>query len=147
MTADGRLEFNSSTQAPHGVRDALAVFLGLEPGQVHVVTPDVGGGFGAKASVYPEESSSAGARSGSGVPCAGPRHARRACSDSATAAPRCSTCEIGGSRDGTVQAYRIDVLQDCGAYPGFGAVLPFMTRTMASGPTRSPRPSARASRS
>ncbi len=41
--------------------------------------------------------------------------------------------EIGGRRDGTVEAYRLTVLQDAGAYPSMGAVLPFMTRTMASG--------------
>ena len=41
--------------------------------------------------------------------------------------------EIGGSRDGRILAYRIDVVQDSGAYPAIGAVLPFMTRTMASG--------------
>ena len=37
------------TQAPHGVRDGLAGALGLEPDDVRVVAPAVGGGFGAKA--------------------------------------------------------------------------------------------------
>jgi len=41
--------------------------------------------------------------------------------------------EIGGSRDGKVEAYRLTVLQDVGAYPGMGTFLPFMTRTMAPG--------------
>lgn len=41
--------------------------------------------------------------------------------------------EIGGRRDGTVEAYRLTVLQDVGAYPGMGTFLPFMTRTMAPG--------------
>jgi carbon-monoxide dehydrogenase large subunit len=41
--------------------------------------------------------------------------------------------EMGGSRDGTIQAFRLNVLQDAGAYPAIGAVLPFMTRMMASG--------------
>jgi carbon-monoxide dehydrogenase large subunit len=41
--------------------------------------------------------------------------------------------EIGGSRDGKVLAYRLTVLQDAGAYPRIGAVLPFMTRTMLTG--------------
>ena len=43
------------------------------------------------------------------------------------------TIEIGGSRDGKVEAYRLTVLQDVGAYPGMGTFLPFMTRTMAPG--------------
>ena len=52
---DGRLEFYSATQAPHAVRDTLASMLNIEPDMVHVIAPDVGGGFGAKASVYPED--------------------------------------------------------------------------------------------
>ena len=41
--------------------------------------------------------------------------------------------ELGGSRDGTIKAFRLTVMQDAGAYPSIGAVLPFMTRMMASG--------------
>jgi carbon-monoxide dehydrogenase large subunit len=41
---------------------------------------------------------------------------------------------LGGTREGIVQSYRIEVLQDSGAYAGFGTVLPFMTRVMTSGP-------------
>jgi carbon-monoxide dehydrogenase large subunit len=41
--------------------------------------------------------------------------------------------EIGGSRDGNVEAYRLTVLQDAGAYPAIGAILPFLTRLMAPG--------------
>jgi carbon-monoxide dehydrogenase large subunit len=45
----------SSTQIPHLVADAITESLTLEAGQVRVVAPDVGGGFGIKAQVYPEE--------------------------------------------------------------------------------------------
>jgi carbon-monoxide dehydrogenase large subunit len=40
---------------------------------------------------------------------------------------------IGGSRDGKVAAYRLEVVQDAGAYPSLGSFLPFLTRVMASG--------------
>src|SRR5207253_592805 len=40
---------------------------------------------------------------------------------------------IGGSRDGRIDAYRLEVVQDAGAYPTMGAVLPWMTRTMLTG--------------
>ena len=43
------------------------------------------------------------------------------------------TVEIGGSREGKVQAYRLTVLQDAGGYPAIGAILPFLTRIMAPG--------------
>lgn len=45
----------SSSQAPHWLRNALASHFGLDPGELRVVAPDVGGGFGIKSMVYPEE--------------------------------------------------------------------------------------------
>jgi carbon-monoxide dehydrogenase large subunit len=45
----------TSTQTPHTVRVAIAAILGLDERQVRVVAPDVGGGFGPKARLYPEE--------------------------------------------------------------------------------------------
>ena len=52
---DGRLTFWSSNQTPHGCRSRVAATYGLAEEQVHVITPDVGGGFGAKIGVYPED--------------------------------------------------------------------------------------------
>ncbi|MBO0775658.1 MAG: molybdopterin-dependent oxidoreductase, partial [Actinobacteria bacterium] len=49
---------------------------------------------------------------------------------------------IGGSRDGTVTAYRLEILQDAGAYPRFGAFLPSLTILMAPGPYDIPRAEA-----
>jgi len=51
----GGLVVWSSTQVPHLVAVAIGECLGLKPGQVRVVAADVGGGFGIKAQVYPEE--------------------------------------------------------------------------------------------
>ena len=45
----------ASTQTPHTVRVALAEILDLEERRIRVVAPDVGGGFGPKARLYPEE--------------------------------------------------------------------------------------------
>ena len=45
----------TSTQVPHRVRDGVATALGLSARQVRVITPDVGGAFGLKAVLYPEE--------------------------------------------------------------------------------------------
>jgi len=53
--AGGGVQVWSSTQAPHKLRIALAEVLSLELDDVHVVCPDVGGGFGQKAHSYPEE--------------------------------------------------------------------------------------------
>jgi carbon-monoxide dehydrogenase large subunit len=46
---------------------------------------------------------------------------------------------LGGTRDGTILAYRLEALQDAGAYPVVGAILPTFTRLMASGVYAIPR--------
>src|SRR6266581_6064941 len=50
-----RLTFWSGTQVPHIVRNMLAGLLGLAESSVRVIAPDVGGGFGVKAVLYPED--------------------------------------------------------------------------------------------
>ena len=50
-----QLTLYSSTQMPHIVRNGLSECLGLEQGRVRVVAPDVGGGFGYKGILLPEE--------------------------------------------------------------------------------------------
>lgn len=51
----GQLTVWTSTQVPYGVRNGLASRLGLPLSKVRVIAPDVGGGFGLKLQVYPEE--------------------------------------------------------------------------------------------
>ena len=133
VTDDGRLEFRSATQAPHGVRDTLVASLGLEPDKVHVIAPDVGGGFGAKASVYPEEIVVGWVAQRLGRPVRWTETRSESMVGLGHGRAQIQHAKIGGTRDGRVLAYRIEVLQDSGAYPDFGTVLPFMTRMMASG--------------
>ncbi len=130
---DGRLLMWCSTQAAHGVRRKIAGIYGLEPEQMRVVAPAVGGGFGAKINVQADEAL---------LPWIARRLGRpvrwtETRSESMVSMPhgrgQVDTFEIGGRRDGTIEAYRLDVIQDAGAYPGMGTFLPFMTRTMAQG--------------
>ncbi len=53
--ADGRLTVTTATQAPHRIRRFLAESLGIGEHLLRVVAPDVGGGFGAKLHLHPEE--------------------------------------------------------------------------------------------
>ena len=46
---------------------------------------------------------------------------------------------LGGDRDGTLKAYRMKILQDSGAYPDIGAILPMLTKMCASGPYAIPK--------
>lgn len=131
---DGRLHQWLSTQHAQGCRDVIAKINGLEPEQMRLITPDVGGGFGAKIGTYPEEQLLAMLSKKVGRPL----RWRESRSESMVALghgrAQVQTVTIGGSRDGKVLAYRLHVLQDCGAWPDFGTVLaPFMTRPMSSG--------------
>ena len=54
-SADGQLTVWSSTQSPHMVRTTIALMLGVPEPQVRVVHPTVGGGFGTKTHIYPED--------------------------------------------------------------------------------------------
>src|SRR4051794_181415 len=52
---DGRLHHWLSVQSPHAVKMGLQAVFGVDPAMVHVVAPDVGGGFGPKFGNYPED--------------------------------------------------------------------------------------------
>jgi len=51
----GQLVVHTSTQVPHMIRTAIAEHLGIAQGRVRVIAPDVGGGFGYKCVLQPEE--------------------------------------------------------------------------------------------
>lgn len=51
----GAIKLHTSSQVPGIIRDALAELLNMPGSQFSVVSPDVGGGFGGKTSLYPEE--------------------------------------------------------------------------------------------
>jgi carbon-monoxide dehydrogenase large subunit len=132
-TTEGRLTHWASTQGPHSVRDALAKVYGLEKEQVRVISPDVGGGFGAKGATYPEELLMGWLARKVDRPVKWVETRTESMLNLGHGRGQVQEVEIGGSRDGAIQAYRVHVLQDSGAYPRMGAVLPFMTRTMLTG--------------
>ena len=53
--ADGRLAVRLPSQRPHGSRNWLSQILGIPASGIHVTTGDVGGAFGAKGPVYPDQ--------------------------------------------------------------------------------------------
>lgn len=133
---DGRLTFYSSTQMPHVVADQLATALGIDRGDIRVVTPQVGGGFGGKAGLAPEYSAVAAAARQLGRPVAW--HASR--SEDMVSLPhsrgQVQHAELVVRRDGTFVALRVHLLGDAGAYPTVGAFLPAGTKRMSNGTYR-----------
>jgi carbon-monoxide dehydrogenase large subunit len=130
---DGRLTWWVSTQSAHFAKGDLCRLLKLEPAQVRVVAPDVGGGFGAKIGVYPEELLLAWLARRVGRPLKWTETRSESMINLGHGRGQVQYAEMGGTRDGRITAYRLTVLQDAGAYPTQGAVLPFMTRTMLTG--------------
>ena len=124
----------TSTQHAQSARNDIAKANGIDAANVRVITPDVGGGFGAKIGTYPEEVLL-------GVLAARvqrPLRWRETRSESMVALGhgrgQIQYVTIGGSRDGHVKALRARILQDSGAWVDVGSVLaPFMTRPMLSG--------------
>jgi aerobic carbon-monoxide dehydrogenase large subunit len=131
--ADGRLTLWASTQNAQLARDAVAETVGLEPGAVRVIAPDVGGGFGAKIAVERDTLVIAWAarRVDRPVRWVETRNENLLCMVHGRAQRH--TIRMGGTRDGRILAYHLDIVQDCGAYPRFGPFLPTLTKLMASG--------------
>ncbi|MEX2628069.1 MAG: xanthine dehydrogenase family protein molybdopterin-binding subunit [Ilumatobacteraceae bacterium] len=122
-----------STQHAQGAVAPVQAANGLDDGQVRIVTPDVGGGFGAKIGTYPEELLLGRLAKETGRPV----RFRETRSESMMALghgrAQIQYVTIGGSRDGRVSHYRMHVFQDAGGFMDMGAILaPFMTRPMAS---------------
>jgi CO/xanthine dehydrogenase Mo-binding subunit len=131
---DGRLTVWLSTQNAQDSRDTIAKGLRLDPASVRVITPDVGGGFGAKIGCDPEAVvlGWAARHLGRGVRWTETR------SESMTAMTQGrgqrQDITIGGTRDGIVRAFRLDIVQDGGAYPRLAAkALHTLTSLMSSG--------------
>lgn len=122
-----------STQTPQSARDAFQGRLGLEPGQVHLISPDVGGGFGAKMGAASEELLTGWLARHLARPIRWTENRTENMLAMGHGRGQLQTVTIGGRRDGTVEAYRLEILADAGAYCGIGAGLSFLTRMMAQG--------------
>ncbi len=132
LEPDGRLTMWLSTQTPHQDRSALAEGLGLEPGAIRVIAPDVGGGFGGKGLDVEDVLIAQLARlTGRPVRWTETRSEHMVAMHHGRAQQ--IEFQMGGRRDGRIEALRLDILADAGAYPGLGAFLPNYTKQMASG--------------
>ncbi|HEY5059078.1 MAG TPA: xanthine dehydrogenase family protein molybdopterin-binding subunit [Gaiellaceae bacterium] len=135
---DGRITAWLSTQTPHQDRLGLAGALGMDPSQIRVIAPDVGGGFGAKQlSVEEVLLLWLTRRLGRPVRWTETRSESMVALHHGRAAHLEFT--LGGTKDGKVLAYRLGILQDSGAYPVLGSFLPNLTALMSSGVYAIPR--------
>ena len=106
----------SSTQVPGLLRDLLAELLGLPAHRVRVVAPDVGGGFGVKSALYPEEIVVCALAQRLGRPIKWVSDRREDLLTSTQAWDEVIHAELGVNADGTIAGLRARVIADIGAY-------------------------------
>jgi len=129
----------SANQAPSIMRTALADALGLPHARVRIVSPDVGGGFGLKMQVFPEDVAVAALARRLGRPVKWLEERRENLAAASQARAQRTAVEIAAAADGTVLALRSRVMSDNGAYhayPTTGVLEPLGTASIMPGPYR-----------
>jgi len=139
---DGRLTAWIPNQGAQGTQSGLAGLLGIPTEKVRIITPDVGGAFGAKFGADPEHAIVAWVARELGRPARWTETRYENLIAMTHGRAQQQTVTIGGTRDGTVLAYRLEIVQDSGAYVRIGAMLPFLTILMTPGPYAIPRAEA-----
>jgi carbon-monoxide dehydrogenase large subunit len=118
-SSTGGLMVWATTQAPHGFRNGLATLLGLEQNQIRVIAPEVGGGFGVKFGVYPEDAALAAMAKVYRLPLRWVETRVEHMVATTHGRAHVTDVEAAVERDGTITALRVHVLADIGAYPIF----------------------------
>ena len=124
-----RLTFYTSTQIPHIVRTALAEALDWDETKLRVIAPDVGGGFGMKAYLYPEELIAAYLARELDTPVKWTSDRREDLLSSVQGRGYHFDVALAFTADGQLIGTRADIFCDIGAYPGY----PFGAATSAGG--------------
>jgi carbon-monoxide dehydrogenase large subunit len=114
----GKLTMWSTSQAPHAHRTLYSLFLGLPEHKIRVISPDIGGGFGNKAPVYPGYVCAIVGSMVTGRPVKWMEDRSENLMSTAFARDYHMHGEIAATRDGTILALRVKALADHGAFNG-----------------------------
>jgi aerobic carbon-monoxide dehydrogenase large subunit len=124
----------SATQVVHWVRREVAAILGLPEARVRCLALDVGGGFGVKGHVYPEDLviPFLARRLGRPVRWIEDRHEHLL--SAAHSRDQLHEVEVGFGDDGRILALRDNFIVDCGAWNPIGGGVPYNTAAHLTGP-------------
>lgn len=114
--ARGELTVWSSTQGPHLLRRRLSLATGISEGRIRVLVPDVGGGFGQKIPMHPEEVAVALAARALGRPVMWVEDRRENLVAAQQAKEQQIESELALASDGTFLALRTRIIGNAGAY-------------------------------
>ncbi len=121
-TFDHRLDqltLYTGSQMPHIVRNGLSDCLGLEQGQIRIVSPDVGGGFGHKGILLPEEVCLSWLTMRLGHPLRWIEDRREHLVASANCREHHYSITVYADRDGTLRGIDCEATVDSGAYSSY----------------------------
>jgi carbon-monoxide dehydrogenase large subunit len=124
----------SSTQVVHWVRREAASLLCLPEARVRCVALDVGGGFGGKGHVYPEDLLIAFAARRLGRPVRWVENRREHMMSATHSRDQLHDVEVGFDDDGHILALRDDYIVDCGAWNPIGSGVAYNTAVHLTGP-------------
>src|SRR5438105_4400270 len=134
----GLLTVWASSQVPHQVRQFICDLLGLAPHRVRVIAPDVGGGFGAKLIVYPEDVLIPLLALRFGRPVRWLEERVEHMLTATQERTQIHSVDVGFDDDGRLLALRDAFVHDTGAYTPRGLVVPLLSASMLAGPYRIP---------
>ena len=137
--SEDALTLHSTTQIPGIVRDGLALAFGIPSERIRVVAPDVGGGFGGKGSLYPEEIFVCAAARRLARPVKWTSDRLEDFAANSQAFDEIVDAELALDADGRVVGLRADVIGDVGAYsiyPWTAALEPVQVVSFLPGPYR-----------
>jgi aerobic carbon-monoxide dehydrogenase large subunit len=124
----------SSTQVVHWVRREAAGLLGMPESRVRCVALDVGGGFGGKGHVYPEDLLIAFLARRLARPVRWIETRREHMMSATHSRDQLHDVEIGFDDDGRILALRDDYIVDCGAWNPIGSGVAYNTAVHLTGP-------------
>ncbi|HMA36759.1 MAG TPA: molybdopterin cofactor-binding domain-containing protein [Chloroflexia bacterium] len=124
----------SSTQTPHITRTHVAEMLGLPENKVRVIAPDVGGGFGSKLNILPEDFIVPLLAVIGGHPVKWIEGRSENLMNTVHGRDMVDAVEIAADQDGTIRGVRATIYADLGAYCRFFAAgLPVLAGLMLPG--------------
>lgn len=128
-----RIDVWLGSQNVFGHRNRLSRILEIDRSNLRVVVPDMGGGFGAKFPVYPQQVITAELARQLARPLRWHETRRENLVTMYHGRDQRQEVEVGVTGDGHIVGLRALIYQNVGAYPAFGTWLPKLTRYMASG--------------
>jgi carbon-monoxide dehydrogenase large subunit len=124
----------ASTQKPHDLRTALADYVALDESRLRVATPDVGGGFGPKLCVYPEDVAVVAAATLLRRSIKWIEDRREHFTNAAQERDQYWTIALAADSDGRVRGVRGRLIHDVGAYALQDVNIPYNSATTLTGP-------------